>query len=277
MSRCIVIEVRSFWRKLVVITVCALGIGTLVLRTPPSVLPTATYRVDAPSRVVAMGIVLASAEDALQPILSVLSRQRLHDVALFIDASWAASHPHEIALLRRQSYSLGAYISLPPDASRLNNGQLRHHLRTQVARLQAYVHRSIDLVHVHPWPDTRIVRIAQDLSLRVVASSVPFHMTIPIDPEALADMRNQIVSALRPGDIVVMPSVHIKQPSAFDPSVRDDILRSVPSPTASFISTLIPLMRSRGYAWVSLPALLRASTISGGQTVSHEPIRFHGN
>jgi peptidoglycan/xylan/chitin deacetylase (PgdA/CDA1 family) len=268
MSRCIVIEVRSLWKILVVATVCALGISTLVLRTPTAALPTATYRVDAPSRVVAMGIALASDEDVLQPILTVLSRQRMSDATFFIDASWATSHPIEIALIRRQRYSIGAYVSLPQDVSRLNDGQLRHHLRTQVARLQALVHRPIDLVHVHPWPDARIVRIAHGMSLRVIASSVPCTLTIPIAPESLVDIRSHIVSALRPGDIVVLPSVHIQHPSAFDPSVRDDILRSEPSPTASLLSTLIPLMRSRGYTWVSLPALFRASTISGGQTVS---------
>jgi peptidoglycan/xylan/chitin deacetylase (PgdA/CDA1 family) len=249
-----------------------LGIGVLItelplLRPSPTV-PVAMTRIDTHLRHVAMTITIASIEDPLPALLAVLARQRIGQLTFFLDPSWATTHPKSIAVLQKAGHELGGYITLPVDNGTRSDVQLRYIIRSATKKLQTALGRPPAFIQFgEPFPDTRVLRLAKQLSLRVIAS--PMKLTKTGDSQTLESMVDTWANTIHSGDIVAFPPCSIVPLPSFPfPTLGTADTGFCPDGQSPHVLTQsIVALRAKGYSFTTVSHLLSNTHVTGGDTI----------
>lgn len=248
------IELKTVKNVLFLIFGIGFGIVT-ILQTwlsptpvPPWTTPVATYRIETPQRHVALTVTLASPEDRAQQLFDWIHRQRIETITWLITRQWAENNPQAITILKKRKAEIGASISLPKDEQDYTDGQLRHQLRNEVLQIEKLIGQRIHFIEFTGGPASlRVLRIAQYIKLPVIASSHAIDLSFPMTKEEIEQQKQLLVRSIRPGDIISLPTITLRHHHAWDSQVREDILNALDIPTISLLSTLLPILRMRGY------------------------------
>lgn len=210
---------------------------------PPSLVAAEWQVLPTARNVVALTFDCGANADGVPAILRTLARANA-PATFFLTGRWAATFP-ELARKLGQRYSVGNHTNSHPDLTALSNAAVRIELRRAQRAIQTTTGRDPRPLFRFPYGarDARTIAIVNDLgygSIRWTVDTLGWKGVR--GKQTAASVRARVLSALRPGAIILM---HVG--SAPDGSTLD----------ADALPSMIASIRARGFRLVDVAAFVR--------------------
>lgn len=237
------------------VTPAIMSAALTTLRTPPGYPPSATLpdtlrgvawtAIPTRARLVALTFDAGGDAGGVDSILRTLRKEGV-PATFFLTGRWARQFPADVARIASRGYVLGNHTDTHPSVTGLSDAQLRAQLRRTNKAVRAAAGRG-----TRPWfrfpygaHTPRDIRRVNDLGYACIQWTVDTAGWMGTsEGQSVAGVISRVTAALRPGAIVLM---HVGA-NPNDGSTLD----------ADALPTLIATLRSRGYEFTTLDALLR--------------------
>lgn len=237
------------------VTPAILSAALTTLRTPPGYPPAATLpdtvrgvawtAIPTRARLVALTFDAGGDAGGVDSILRTLRKEGV-PATFFLTGRWARQFPAEVARIARGGYVLGNHTDTHPSVTGLSDAQVRAQLRRTDQAVRAAAGRG-----TRPWfrfpygaHTPRDIRRVNDLGYACIQWTVDTAGWLGTsEGQSVRGVVSRVTASMRPGAIVLM---HVGA-NPNDGSTLD----------ADALPTLIATLRSQGYGFTTLDALLR--------------------